>query len=396
MKYTKVFNLCSFILFSMLSTEPVSARTKLVTLPDRDITVISIEKKGYTLIYEEREIPLQSGTNFIDFSWNGVSIDKESVFLEYLDNPGTSDRSTKTIATGFPPNENALTWQVYSPEPRTERIRVSYLIYGISTENSYELMANEAETSGLFRSYLMIQNNSGEDFEETQLIYPGMGSGIRDIDSGETRRILIDSKENYPIEKVFVAQPRYEQFRGEDMESIGLKYRILNNPELMSAPGTFPPGKIRLFGEDGMGSSIFLGEDMLPKLPSNEDHDLSLGEVKDVVLKRYLLKAERQNIRRNDDRKIVLFDEVRTIRYEIENFKTEEVTLFVEEPLNGEWELTSVDGQNVKTERESNQMLRIEIRLPEATNSDKVEKKIIDLEIVFRNRFPREKSQFVN
>ena len=168
----------------------VSARTKLVTLPDRDTTVMSLENPSATLLYEEREIPLQQGANSIDFTWSGVSIDSDSVMIEMLSHPGTGDDATKVIATGFPPNENALTWLVASPEARTERVRVSYLLRGIAQETSYEIRVNEEETGGDFRQYLLLKNGSGEDLDNTVVRLPQMDDLTRSVDSGEVRRFL--------------------------------------------------------------------------------------------------------------------------------------------------------------------------------------------------------------
>src|SRR4030065_951770 len=86
------------------------ARIKLVALPERAATVIRLDNPQWTLIEEERVLTLQSGLNKVDFSWNGVSIDADSIRLRSLDHP---DKVT-LLSVSYPPNEAALVWDISS------------------------------------------------------------------------------------------------------------------------------------------------------------------------------------------------------------------------------------------------------------------------------------------
>ncbi|MCC7391127.1 hypothetical protein IT571_02060 [Candidatus Sumerlaeota bacterium] len=381
------------ILVAILAALPITgfARTKLVTLPDRAKLVTSLENPRFTLLYEEREIPLQQGTNYVDFAWNGVSIDANSVMIELLTNPGDGDTATKIIATGFPPNEQALTWQLYSPAARTERIRVSYLLNGISQDTSYEIRMNQKETAGDFQQYFRMQNASGEDLDNAIVRLPLMDDLTRSMDSGEVRRFLASRVPELPIKKVFIARPGYDVFLGEDGENIDLVYEIENKTEAGLGKYKLPNGKARLYGDDGMNSSIFLGEDMLRQTPPKEKAELTLGKVKDVVLKRRLMKDERTNVKTNNRKETVMFDQVRQVRYEIENFKEEPVTLKINETLNGDWEIQEITEAGVKTERKSLSELVVSVDLPANKKGEKAEKKVVDITFVIKNRFPGEK-----
>ncbi len=60
------------------------ARIKLATLPARERVEIQLDNGAYTLVEEERIVPLlksssKSGNNVIDFSWSNTSIDKDSI-----------------------------------------------------------------------------------------------------------------------------------------------------------------------------------------------------------------------------------------------------------------------------------------------------------------------------
>ena len=82
------------------------ARTKLVALPERGATVIRLDNPMATLIEEERQLTLQKGLNKIDFSWNAVSIDPDSIRLRVIDHP----EKVSLLNVSYPPNEAALVW----------------------------------------------------------------------------------------------------------------------------------------------------------------------------------------------------------------------------------------------------------------------------------------------
>src|SRR5690606_38928068 len=159
---------------------------KLVALPDRENTFVRLDHPDITLIQEERTLPLHKGINKIDFSWKGVHIDPDSIRLAILQNPD----STKLINVSYPPNEQALIWEIFSPENRQEKIRISYLLKNIDRVITYEAKTNQQESRLDLSSYLVLRNFSGESFASAlfQLDYgKDFEKGILD---GETRRML--------------------------------------------------------------------------------------------------------------------------------------------------------------------------------------------------------------
>ena len=87
----------------------------------------------------------------------------------------------------------------------------------------------------------------------------------RPVDSGEARRFLASRLPKLPIQKLYVMKPGYASFRGDDGEDISLVYEMQNKPEDGLGKYKLPVGKMRLYGDDGMDSTIFLGEDILPE-----------------------------------------------------------------------------------------------------------------------------------
>ena len=79
---------------------------------------------------EERVMTLQKGLNQVDFSWQGVNIDPTSIQVRMLNSPD----KVLMLNTSYPPNENALIWEVSSPGAQEERVRISYLLQGIGRD----------------------------------------------------------------------------------------------------------------------------------------------------------------------------------------------------------------------------------------------------------------------
>ena len=149
---------------------PVQARVKLVALPERARVVVSLSNPTATLIEEERLITLQKGVNKVDFSWRGVNLDGSSIQARMLSHPD----KVIILNTSYPPNENALIWEISSPVAQEERVRISYLAQGLSRDIVYKAVAEPDETALTLRNYLRLRNDSGEDLSEAEnsLPYP--------------------------------------------------------------------------------------------------------------------------------------------------------------------------------------------------------------------------------
>src|SRR5437667_6441612 len=106
---------------ALFPTLAAQARIKLVALPERARVVVSLNNPDATLVEEERLITLQKGVNKVDFSWRGVNIDATSIQARMLTHPA----AVLVLNTSYPPNENALIWEISSPDAQEERVRIS-------------------------------------------------------------------------------------------------------------------------------------------------------------------------------------------------------------------------------------------------------------------------------
>src|SRR3954463_7106974 len=129
MKRTLLLSALAFV-----TTLSVEARIKLVALPERARVVVSLNNPDGTLVEEERLITLQKGVNKVDFSWRGVNIDATSIQVRMLGHADT----VLVLNTSYPPNENALIWEISSPAAQEERVRISYLLSGLGRDVVYK------------------------------------------------------------------------------------------------------------------------------------------------------------------------------------------------------------------------------------------------------------------
>jgi len=173
------------IAFILLASLPAVARIKLTALPERERVEIQLDNGRYTLVEEERIVPLlastpERGNNRIDFAWSNVAIDKDSIqFRPIAIRQGGRFRPVASgevavINVAYPPNENALVWEVYAKQACALKVRVSYLIGNLTRTFAYRALANHDETHLTLRNYLVLSNWSGEDFGDAG-VWVGFG-----------------------------------------------------------------------------------------------------------------------------------------------------------------------------------------------------------------------------
>src|SRR3954469_6392512 len=184
----------------LLGTFCAQARIKLVALPDRARVVVALSNPDATLVEEERIVTLQKGVNKVDFSWRGVNIDATSIQVRALSHPN----DVKVLNTSYPPNENALVWEISSPAAQEERVRISYLLSGLTREVTYRAVAEPNEQSMTLRNYLRLHNNSGEDLTDAEVAL-GYGNAFKKtIAHEEVLEMLSERVEALPIKKVLM------------------------------------------------------------------------------------------------------------------------------------------------------------------------------------------------
>jgi hypothetical protein len=157
---------------------------------------------------------------------------------------------------------------------------------------------------------------------------------------------------------------------------------------------------VRIFiegGEKSKEASTFLGEDWGKFTPIDDEMKLYLGVAQDIVVKRTIDRNENQRVAGN------LFNQTVVIKYEIENFKDQAVTLDIAESLRQirnealgrdtgrdvEWELgkeTTFAGGPDK-EKSTFDQLVFHVKLPARGADGKAEKSIQKLHVIVKNEW---------
>lgn len=349
-------------------TITAQARIKMVALPERADTIIRLDNPNATLIEEERVLTLQAGLNKVDFSWKAVSIDADSIRLTVLDHPG----KVKLLNVSYPPGEAALVWEVACNNENgyAETVRISYLLRNIDRLVTYKAIADKEETKVDLKSYLVLRNFSGEDFDNVEIKLDYGKSFNKGIAHEETKQMLFFSKSEVPITKIWTWDSGKLQWDPEKTpdKNIGVpvSYRIINDKKSKLGEYALWGGKARIFQDDGSGSTIFLGEDRMGLVPVGEKTELYIGDSRDIVVTQRKMVETRINEIKNNDNRLIMYDMDETVVAKIENFKDKPATLTMIQRIPGEWEMKDSD-VNMKYEKIDANTIKFEIKLPART-----------------------------
>jgi hypothetical protein len=387
-----------------LVSTPALARVKLITLPVRERVEIQLDNANATLVEEERIVPLVKGENQVDFSWANTQIDPNTIVFRVVapvgDQPaGEKPLDVKVLSVSYPPNEAALVWSVGSSDSGSARVRISYLLGNLSKSFNYRAVASKDEKTLILSEYMRLQNFANEEFGSTSL-FAGYGkSFLKPIGLNETKEMLVQKFEQVPIKKTYTANlaefgwldPAQQKLR------VPMHYVLKNDKANQLGVHPLPYGKVRIFIDGGgEGKTAFLGEDWGRFTPIDDEMKLYLGVAQDIVIKRTIEKNDRKHKSGN------LFDQEVIVKYEIENFKDQAVTLDVVENLRNlrnevrgdsgrdvEWELlketTFKDG--VDKERSTFEQLTFHADLPARAADGKAEKITHKLHLLIKNEW---------
>lgn len=351
-------HLTAILLIAALATT-ANARIKMVALPERGHTDIRLDNPSATLIEEERVLTLQQGINKVDFSWKGVGIDSDSIRLTVLDHP----KDVTLLNVSYPPNEQALVWEISCKKPVQETVRISYLLTNIDRLVTYKMVADKEESQVNLKSFLVLRNFSGEDFENARVLLDYGEAFERGIQHEETKQLLFLKAGSVPIEKVWTFDARVKPWDPEKVSGnvgIPVSYKIGNTADNGLGKFALHGGKARVYQDDGSGSTIVLGEDYSGLVPVGEDMEIMIGDSRDIVVTQKKMKEEQVNIRRNNKQQVVLYDTDELITATIENFKDKPAKLTLIQHIPGQWDMKKC---NMEYELDNASTLKFEIEL---------------------------------
>ena len=157
----------ALVAVTLLSGVVQARNIDLVTLPPREAVQLTIyNSEDLTLVKETRSITFKKGLNRLQFFWANTLIDPTSVYFR----PVEKEDQIEVLDTAFPADRpQVLIWNVESKIEGQVKVEVSYFTSGISWAADYVMITDADETKTTFDGYVTVTNNSGEDYEDSQV-----------------------------------------------------------------------------------------------------------------------------------------------------------------------------------------------------------------------------------
>jgi hypothetical protein len=180
-----------------------------------------------------------------------------------------------------------------------------------------------------------------ETFSEYHLYSLGRRTSVEDK---ETKQISLLQGSGVPVNKVFVVNGQNYYYRNQQNPGSPLKdpvmvYYKFKNEEKAGLGIPLPAGNVRVYQKDSKGGLLFVGEDRIDHTPKDENVTIHIGNAFDVVA-----EHKQTDYKRIDTHTWELEYEV-TLR----NHKDSAVTVEVNEPIGGDWEMLSSNYKFTKT-----------------------------------------------
>jgi hypothetical protein len=180
-----------------------------------------------------------------------------------------------------------------------------------------------------------------ENFSEYHLYSLGRRTSVEDK---ETKQISLLQGSSVPVNKIFVVNGQnfyYHNFQnpGSPIKDAVLVFYKFKNEEKAGLGMPLPAGNLRVYQKDSKGGVLFIGEDHIDHTPKDEMITVHIGNAFDVVSER----------KQTDFKKIS--DRVYEMEFEItlRNHKDTPITVEVNEPIGGSWEMLSSSYKFMKT-----------------------------------------------
>ncbi|MES2016986.1 MAG: DUF4139 domain-containing protein [Pseudomonadota bacterium] len=167
------------------------------------------------------------------------------------------------------------------------------------------------------------------------------------IAENQTKQVSLLSAAGVPVRKELLLRGS-DYYYQSSVGDLGQKIKVgvfveFDNREAAHLGMALPKGVIRVYKKDGAGNAQFIGEDNVDHTPKNEKVRLKLGDAFDVT-------ADKTQ---TDFKKVSgtsKYNYVYESAYEIvlKNGKKEAVTVTVQEPMPGDWQVLSESHPHVK------------------------------------------------
>jgi hypothetical protein len=180
-----------------------------------------------------------------------------------------------------------------------------------------------------------------ESFSEYHLYSLGRRTSVEDK---ETKQISLLQGSGVPVEKVFVVNGQnfyyHNQYNpGSPQKDPVMVFYKFKNEEKAGLGMPLPAGNLRVYQKDSKGGVLFIGEDHIDHTPKDETVTVHIGNAFDVIAER-----KQADYKRIDTHVWEMEFEI-TLR----NHKDTPITVEVNEPIGGDWDMLSSTYKFTKT-----------------------------------------------
>jgi hypothetical protein len=287
-----------------------------------------------------------------------------------------------------------LVWTLENRLNKPQKLEASYLTSGINWKADYVAALNQSDTLAALTGWVTLDNRSGatyrnallklvagdihrvqpaapmdragrvmaakeaapqfteESFFEYHLYTLDRRTTIKD---NQSKQMSLLDADRIPVKKLFILSgaPQYYFYpmdQGANKQKVGV-FLELENSQKNNLGMPLPKGTVRVYKEDKDGSIQFIGEDRIDHTPKDEKIKVKIGEAFDVVGER--VQTDYKRVARN----LVEVGFEVTLR----NHKKEDIRIFVEEPVPGDWEMLSTTHPHEKL---SAHLIRFDVPVP--------------------------------
>jgi hypothetical protein len=267
-----------------------------------------------------------------------------------------------------------LVWLLNNTGARRQKIEASYLANNVSWSADYVMTVTREENSADLDGWVTMANNSGAAFKNAKLqlvagelnrIYQqgGIIGGMAKMESRapaappmqqesfseyhlytlnrrtsifdkETKQLSLLNASRFPVEKHFIVNGQSYYYRsamspGSAIKDAVLVYYKFKNEDKAGLGMPLPAGTVRVYQADSHGGILFIGEDRIDHTPKDEQVSIHIGNAFDIVA-----EHKQTDYKKIDNHNFEMEYEI-TLR----NHKETPVTIEVNEPLGGDWEM---------------------------------------------------------
>ncbi len=277
-----------------------------------------------------------------------------------------------------------LVWDLENRQSGSQTVEASYLTAGMNWRADYVLVVNADDTKGDLQGWVTLTNNSGATFEDARLqLVAGEVNRVSEernfalagamqrkamdsvsefqeqgffeyhlytlqrptsIRDNETKQVSLLEAAGFDVKKEFVLNGQHYYYTNYNNPGQPIKEKVgvyvqFRNAQQNKLGMPLPAGTIRLYKKDDKGNQQFIGEDKIDHTPKDEDVRVKVGDAFDIVAERK--QTDYKVIARN------VYDYAYEIK--IRNHKDGPITVVVNEPIGGDWEMLSSTFEAKKT-----------------------------------------------